>query len=224
MKDRRWIRFRRNKGALLGAAVVAVVVVAAVAADWIAPFDPESRAGRPRVPPGDVHWFGTDDVGFDVFSRVVHGARLSLITALSSVGIAFAVGVPLGLLAGWYRRVDGIVMRAVDVMLAFPSILLAVAIAGIFEARSLTNVIVAVGIVMVPIFIRQVRAATLQVKSLEYVAAARALGASDARIFFLMIRRPRRSTLFPYTTLFRSTRAGHHGRQIGHDHPRPGRL
>jgi len=185
VRSRRWLRFRRNRAALLGAALVGLAVLAAVSADWIAPFDPESRAGRPKIPPGAEHWLGTDDIGFDVFSRVVHGARLSLVTACSAVGMAIVAGVPLGLFAGWYGgAVDTAIMRVVDVMLAFPSILLAVAIAGIFQSRSLSNVVVAVGIVMIPIFIRQVRAATLQVKTHEYVTAARALGASDLRILF----------------------------------------
>jgi peptide/nickel transport system permease protein len=105
--------------------------------------------------------------------------------ALAAVGIALAVGVPLGLVAGWYGGwVDGLISRAVDVMLAFPSVLLAIAIAAALGGGSVGTVILAVGIVIAPPFVRQVRAAVLQVRSLDYVAAARALGASDARLLF----------------------------------------
>jgi peptide/nickel transport system permease protein len=177
--------FRRSKSALAGAVLVLLVVLAAAGASWIAPYDPDTRAGKPETPPGAAHWLGTDAVGFDVFSRVVHGARLSLLCALAAVGMALLVGVPLGLAAGWYGGwPDGIIMRIVDVMLAFPSILLAVAIAGIFQTQSVVNVIVAVGVVMIPVFIRQVRAATMQLQGAEFVVAARAVGASDARILF----------------------------------------
>jgi ABC-type dipeptide/oligopeptide/nickel transport system permease subunit len=175
--------FRRNRTALLGAVIVGVMVVTAVGAGWIATHDPETRTESFRTPPDANHWLGTDENGFDVFSRVVYGARASLVTAICAVAFALLFGVPLGLLAGWHGGwTDGVIMRLVDVMLAFPSILLAVAIAAALGEASLTTVILAVGIVRVPLFIRQVRAAVLQVKSQEYVTAAQALGAGHARI------------------------------------------
>jgi ABC-type dipeptide/oligopeptide/nickel transport system permease subunit len=155
----------------------------ALLAPVLAPFDPETRTESFESPPDAEHWLGTDENGFDVFSRVAYGARSALLVALAAVGFALAVGVPLGLLAGWYGGViDGAISRAVDVMLAFPSVLLAVAIAAALGGGSLGTIILAVGIVIAPPFVRQVRAAVLQVRSLDYVAAARALGASDARL------------------------------------------
>jgi len=183
--SRRRRAFLRNRTALLGLGLVALVALSALVAPWVAPFDPETRTESFEAPPDAAHWLGTDENGFDVFSRVLHGARSALLVALAAVGFALAVGVPLGLLAGWYGGVvDGVVSRTVDVMLAFPSVLLAVAIAAALGGGSLGTVILAVGIVMAPPFVRQVRAAVLQVKSLDYVSAARALGATDARLLF----------------------------------------
>jgi peptide/nickel transport system permease protein len=182
--SRRRRAFFRNRTAIAGLVLVGLVVLAALLAS-MSPFDPETRTDSFRSPPASQHWLGTDENGFDVFSRLVHGARSALLVALAAVGIALAVGVPLGLLAGWYGGwVDGVISRAVDVMLAFPSVLLAVAIAAALGGGSVGSVILAVGIVIAPPFIRQVRAAVLQVRPLDYVSAARALGASDARILF----------------------------------------
>jgi len=182
--SRRRRAFFRNRTAIAGLVLVGVVVLAALLAS-AAPFDPETRTDSFRTPPDAEHWLGTDENGFDVFSRLVHGARSALLVALAAVGIALAVGVPAGLVAGWYGGwVDGAISRAVDVMLAFPSVLLAVAIAAALGGGSTGTVILAVGIVIAPPFVRQVRAAVLQVRPLDYVAAAKALGASDARILF----------------------------------------
>lgn len=182
--SRRRRAFFRNRTALAGLCLVGLVGLAAVAAP-AAPYDPETRTDSFRSPPDADHWLGTDQNGFDVFSRVVYGARSALLVALTSVALALAVGVPLGLVAGWYGGwIDGTVSRAVDVMLAFPSVLLAVAIAAALGGGSVGTVILAVGIVIAPPFVRQVRAAVLQVRSLDYVAAARALGASDVRLLF----------------------------------------
>jgi len=187
--NRRWRAFRRNRTALVGAGLVALVVLAAATADLLATHDPETRVDGEgnifRQPPSATHWLGTDENGFDVWSRLVHGARASLLTALAAVGFALLVGVPLGLWAGWKGGwIDAAVMRVVDVMLAFPSILLAVAVATVLGSGSLRTIVFAVGIVLVPPFIRQVRAAVLQVRTREFVVAARAIGAGDARILF----------------------------------------
>jgi len=182
--SRSWRAFFRNRTAIAGLVLVGLVVVAAAAAS-AAPYDPETRTDAFRSPPDADHWLGTDENGFDVFSRVVHGARSALLVAFAAVGFALAFGVPLGLAAGWYGGwVDGCISRGVDVMLAFPSVLLAIAIAAALGGGSMGTVILAVGVVMVPPFIRQVRAAVLQVRPLDYVSAARALGASDVRLLF----------------------------------------
>ncbi|HEX5138287.1 MAG TPA: ABC transporter permease [Planctomycetota bacterium] len=182
--SRRRRAFFRNRTAIAGLVLVGLVVLAALLAP-AAPYDPETRTDSFRSPPDAAHWLGTDENGFDVFSRLVHGARSALLVALAAVGIALSVGVPAGLVAGWYGGwVDGAISRAVDVMLAFPSVLLAIAIAAALGGGSAGTVILAVGIVNAPPFVRQVRAAVLQVRPLDYVAAARALGAGDARILF----------------------------------------
>jgi len=182
--SRRRRAFFRNRTALAGLILLGIVVLAALLAP-AAPYDPQTRTDAFRSPPDAEHWLGTDENGFDVFSRVVYGARSALMVALAAVGIALAVGVPLGLVAGWYGGwVDGLISRGVDVALAFPSVLLAVAIAAALGGGSVETVILAVGIVIAPPFIRQVRAAVLQVRSLDYVSAARALGANAVRLLF----------------------------------------
>ncbi len=182
--NRPWRELRRNKTARFGVVVVGIVVLAALLAD-LAPYDPEQRHDVFRAEPSGEHWLGTDENGFDVFSRLVHGARASLGAALAAVTFALLIGVPLGLYSGWYTGlVDSTIMRAVDVMLAFPSVLLAIAIAAALGGGSIETVVLAVGAVMVPRFIRQVRAAVLQVKHHDYVMAAKALGATDRRILF----------------------------------------
>jgi len=186
--NRRWRVLRRNRMALFGALLVGMMIVAAIGADWIATHDPEQRQEVFRSPPSSEHWLGTDENGFDVFSRLVHGARASLVAAFAAVGGALFIGVPLGLVAGWRGGFwDGLIMRCVDVMLAFPSVLLAIAIAAALGEPSLTTVIIAVSAVMIAPFIRQVRAAVLQVKTQEYVTAAQALGMPSRRILLRTI-------------------------------------
>jgi peptide/nickel transport system permease protein len=134
-------------------------------------------AGRLRAP-GRTHWFGTDDVGRDVFSRVVYGARLSLLVGASVVGFSFGVGVTCGLIAGFYRRLDNVVMRVMDGLMAFPAIVLAIALMAALGA-SVVNVIVAIGVVYSPRVARVVRGSVLVIRETSYVEAARALGAAD---------------------------------------------
>ena len=129
------------------------------------------------------HWLGTDSSSYDVFSRLLYGARTSLLTGLAAVGLALLVGVPMGALAGYAGGwVDSLLMRTVDVMLAFPSVVLAVAIATLLAERNVTTVIVAVAIVNIPLVARQVRASVLQVREQDYVLAARSMGMSPVRI------------------------------------------
>jgi peptide/nickel transport system permease protein len=187
-RDRRVRAFLRNRSAIVGLVLIALVSFAALFAGPLSPFDPETRVSEAgsvlvRHAPSGTNFLGTDENGFDVFSRLLHGASTSLRTAIASIGLALVVAVPLGALAGWRGGwVESVIMRATDVALAFPSIFLAVSIAAIRGKRELATVIYAVAAVSVPPILRQVRAAVLQVKALDYVTAAQALGLRPSRI------------------------------------------
>jgi peptide/nickel transport system permease protein len=178
-------RFVRNKVAPIGLLIVAASVLVALLAPVLAPHD--IRAMSPRdalAPPGGRHLFGTDEFGRDVFSRVLWGARISLVVAFLSVLVAVALGTSVGLAAGFYGGWwDSLAMRAMDIIFAFPAILLAIAIMAVL-GTSLFNLVVAIGIVYTPQFARVARAAALTVRSLEFVDAARALGLGNARIIW----------------------------------------
>lgn len=189
---RRMRTFLRNRPAVAGAAVLLAFVLAAAFAGVLAPFDPESRVPGDdvlvRASPSATHLLGTDENGFDVFSRLVCGARTSLLTATASIVLALAVALPLGMYAGWRGGIfESAVMRVTDASLAFPSIFLAVSIAAVRDERSLATVIYAVAAVSVPPLVRQVRAAVLQVKSQDYVTAAIALGIPPWRILLTTV-------------------------------------
>ena len=176
----------RNRLALFGLVVLALLVVAALFGDALAPYDPSRRAGdlvADRLqPPSLAHPFGTDELGRDVFSRVLVGARVSLQVGFVAVGISLVAGVTLGLLAGFYRgRLDDLVMRSMDMLFAFPWILLAIAVIAVL-GRGITNAMIAIGVVFTPIFARITRASVLSVREEVYVRAARSLGASDLRL------------------------------------------
>jgi ABC-type dipeptide/oligopeptide/nickel transport system permease subunit len=178
-----WTRLVRDPWARVGLALVATLGVLALLAPWLAPGDPfRGDLSSSLRGPSEGFLLGSDAQGRDVFSRVLYGARLSLTVGLISQGIALALGVTLGLIAGYYGRwVDGVVMRAADVTLAFPSLLLLIAIAAAMKP-SLPAVFVVIGIVGWAGMARLVRGQVLVARGLEYVQAARALGASDARI------------------------------------------
>ena len=170
----------------IGAALVAIVIVAAVFAPWIAPFDPRrgDLANDYLTRPGGHFLFGADAQGRDVLSRVLHGARISLMVGVISQAVAVGLGVTLGLLAGYYRRsIDLVVMRLADVTLAFPSLLLLIAVAAAIRP-SLALTFVVIGVVGWAGVARLVRSQTLVLAHSEYVVAARALGARDHRIIF----------------------------------------
>jgi len=180
---RLWRPLRRHHLAVAGLALVGLLVLSAIFADLVAPYSPVLIAMPERLQgPSWRHPFGTDDFGRDVLSRIVHGSRISLEVGAIAVGIAVAVGVVLGVAAGYVGgRTDSLIMRTMDVLLAFPAILLAIAIMAILGPGTV-NVMIAIGIVYIPIFARVVRGSTLQVKANEFVEAARAMGASDGRI------------------------------------------
>ncbi|MGE0715759.1 MAG: ABC transporter permease [Alphaproteobacteria bacterium] len=180
---RAWRRLRRRPAAMVGLAVVVAFIVVAAAAPWIAPFDPlKTNFLLVRKPPSALNWMGTDEIGRDVLSRIVWGARASLAAGLVSVAIAVAVGVPLGLLSGYMRGwVDGLLMRITDGLLACPALILAIAMAA-FLGPSLTNAMIAIGITATPVFIRLTRGQVMAVTVEDYVEAARALGNPHLRI------------------------------------------
>jgi peptide/nickel transport system permease protein len=174
-----------NRLALAGLVVLAGLAVVAVAGQWLAPYDPNAIdvPGRLAAPSLD-HPFCTDNLGRDVLSRVLVGARVSLQVGLVAVGISLAGGLAIGLVAGFYAgAADAVLMRTMDVLFAFPAILLAIAVLAIL-GPGITNAMIAIGIVYTPIFARIVRAATMVATTQLYVLAARAAGAGDLRILF----------------------------------------
>jgi peptide/nickel transport system permease protein len=179
----RWLRLlRRQRSGLVGLALAAAVVAGAALAPWIAPHDPLAMSPRRLAPPSSDAWLGTDQFGRDLASRLLHGARISVTVAVAAVVSAAVVGGAAGLVAGYaVGRLDDVLMRAVDVLMAFPTLLLALAVVATFGA-SPGNLVAAIALAYVPVFARVVRAGVLSAKQADFVHAARALGASDARI------------------------------------------
>jgi peptide/nickel transport system permease protein len=181
--QRAWRRLRRRRAALLGLVVVLFFILLAVFAPWIAPQDPIAASWSAiRKAPGPEHWFGTDDIGRDVFSRVIWGTRASLLAGVISVSISLLIGVPLGMAAGFLGGVvDAVISRVTDAFLACPFLILAIALAA-FLGPSLTNAMIAIGVSAAPVFVRLARGQVLSVKVEDYVEAARAVGNSPLRI------------------------------------------
>lgn len=181
--SRRRRRFLRHRLGLTGAAVVAVMLVAAAGAPLWHTQDPVGmEMSQALEPPTSQHWFGTDQFGRDIWSRVVYGARLSIIVGLASMLLATATGVPLGAAAGFIGGgLDALLMRCMDAILAFPALLLAIGLVAAFGPGTGSG-IVAIGVVYVPVFARVTRGAVLLRRQEEYVEAARALGQTDAAI------------------------------------------
>jgi len=176
-----------RKVVLVGATMLTVVALAALLAPWITPYDPMALKILDRLQsPRATHWFGTDELGRDVFSRVVFGARYSLMIGALVVLVSMVCGVLLGLAAGFFRSLDGPIMRVVDAMMSFPDILLAIALVAVLGA-SMVNVVIALSLVYTPRVARVARASTLVVRELLYIEAARALGVSTWRILFIHI-------------------------------------
>jgi peptide/nickel transport system permease protein len=178
-----WRRLVRRPPALAGAVVVCWFAALAAGAPWIAPSDPtQTNWGQIRKPPSSVHPFGTDDLGRDNLSRVIWGSRISMRAGVLSILFAMAVGVPAGLIAGYYRgAVDQVLMRLTDAWLAFPFLILAIGLVTIL-GPSLTNATLAIGLGATPTFIRLTRGLVLATREEDYVHSARALGAGDARV------------------------------------------
>ena len=178
-------RFAQNRLAFAGFIVFAGIVMLAALAPWIAPASPvRTDFGAVLQAPSARHLMGTDELGRDVLSRAIFGARASLEAGLISVGLAIAAGVPLGIVAGFYRgRLDDVLMRLTDAMLSFPQLILALAVAAVL-GPGLAKAMIAIAVVLAPIFMRVMRAQVLTEREREYVDAARAMGAADRRIIW----------------------------------------
>ena len=195
-------RFWRNGNARTGFVLIAIFATIAIFAPKIAPegFDDENLAGRLQ-PPTAQHWFGTDELGRDVLSRVIYGTRISMTVGLVAVAGALGTGALLGITAGYVGgRVDGAIMRVMDIMLAFPAVILAIGIVAM-RGPGLNNTILAISIVDVPIYARVARASTLSIKEHEYVTAARAIGARSWRVLLRAILPNAASPLVVQSTL-----------------------
>jgi len=182
-----WQLFRRSRPGMTGALLVAVVAGAALAAPWITVRDPLALHPAVRLhPPGGDYRFGTDDLGRDLFSRVVYGSRLSLEVGTLVVLCSGALGILAGIAAGYFRVADAVIMRIVDALLAIPPVLLAIALMAVLGPR-VSNVVVALTIAYVPQLTRVVRSQVLVLREATFVEAARSAGASDRRIAFLHV-------------------------------------
>ena len=180
---RAWRRLLRRRAAMIGLAIVLGFIALALFAPWIAPYDPIATSWSAiRQAPSAAHWFGTDDIGRDVLSRVVWGTRASLLAGVVSVSISLLLGIPIGLAAGFLGgAVDSLISRITDAFLACPFLILAIAMAA-FLGPSLTNAMIAIGVSATPIFVRLTRAQVLNVKVEDYIEAARAVGNPPWRI------------------------------------------
>ena len=183
-------QFMRNHAALAGFFILLLLGLSAVLAPWISPYDPTAlKLSEKLLPPSFSHWMGTDYFGRDVMTRIAWGGRVSLSVAFLVVFYSLVVGVPIGLVSGFVGgRLDNVLMRIMDAFLTFPPLLLAVAIVGLL-GPDLENVVIALGIVQIPVFARIVRGSTLSAREEVYIVAARALGASTARVIFSGILR-----------------------------------
>jgi ABC-type dipeptide/oligopeptide/nickel transport system permease subunit len=201
-----WRRFRRNKLAVVGMVIIVLMVLAALLAPLITFFDPgKYNAAISREPPSLKHWFGTDQLGRDLYTRVVYGARVSLRVGMVSVLIALTVGLIAGAIAGFYGGIiDGILMRITDVFLAYPYLIAAIAIISVV-GRSETAVILVIGLLGWMPIARLFRSSILSIKQTEYIEAARALGAGDFRIITRHILPNAIQPVIVYATIFVGT-------------------
>jgi peptide/nickel transport system permease protein len=197
-----WYRFKKDRLAVAGSVIVLALFVLSFHAPLLAPYDPNTIDARHVLtPPGAAHWFGTDDLGRDVFSRVLFGARISLKVGFFSVGISVLIGMMVGALAGYYGAwVDSIIMRFVDTMLCFPTFFLIIALIALFEP-SIWIIMIVIGATSWMGVARLVRAEILSLKQREFILAARAAGASDMRIIFNHILPNSLAPVLVYATL-----------------------
>ncbi len=180
-----WRRLKKNKLAMVGLGILIILVLFAIFANVIADYDDvaiQQNTAIRRQGPSSSNWLGTDHLGRDIFARIIHGSRVSLLVGFVAVGFALIIGGLLGAIAGFYGgRIDNTIMRIMDVFLAIPSILLAIAIVAALGGN-LFNLMIAVGVSSIPRYARIVRASVITVKDEEFIEAARAIGATDSRI------------------------------------------
>jgi peptide/nickel transport system permease protein len=201
-----WRRFRRNRGAVIGLVIIGVYVGMAIFANVLAPYDPlDGQLVLKLQPPSAAHWLGTDELGRDLLSRLLYGARSSLEIQVAAVAFSLLVGVTWGLVSGYVGGpLDEASMRVADVLLAFPSILLAIGIVAIL-GNGFTSIVLAVGIISVPQFARLVRGVVLGIRETEYVEAARAIGESHHSIVSRYILPNTTAPIIVQTTLRMAT-------------------
>jgi len=192
----------RNRSAVAGMVLIALVLLVAAVGPSLAPYDPLKPVPLERLQgSSEKHWFGTDSLGRDIFSRVIYGARISILIGLISVSISLVPGTLLGLVAGYFGgRIDSLIMRLMDMLLAFPAILLAIFITAILEPN-LTNTMIAVGIVYIPHYARIVRSSVLALKEQLFVQAISHLGGSHSRILARHILPNTMPPIIVYATL-----------------------
>lgn len=182
-----WRRFRRNKGAMIGCAVVILMALVAIFSGVFLDYDAQvigQNIGERLQWPSARHWFGTDELGRDIFFRVLYGARFSLTVGVVAVAIGLSIGVVLGALAGYFGgATENVIMRCTDILQAIPGILMAIVIVAVI-GQSTFNLMLAIGITSVPQFVRITRASVLTIKNEQYVEAARSVGLSNAKIIF----------------------------------------
>jgi peptide/nickel transport system permease protein len=177
-----WGRLKRNKGAIVGACILMFFIAVSVLAPVLAPHPIDAMKLEDRfIPPSAEHWLGTDEFGRDILSRMMHGGRVSLMMGLVAVSIAGIIGVLLGVISGYYRKIDIYIMQFMDILMAFPSLLLAIAIIAVLGV-GLTNAMIAVAISVIPSYVRVVRGAVLSIREKEYIEAVKALGVRDVKI------------------------------------------
>lgn len=191
----------RDTGGAISLVFVALILLAAAFAPFLAPRDPfETDLMEIMSPPSATYWFGTDGQGRDMLSRMLYGLRVTLGMGLASLVIGGTIGAVIGFVAAFYRRVDGLLMRFMDILLSFPAILFGLALAAIF-GPGLTSVIIALSIATVPLMARIVRGSALVVMGLDYIEAARAIGMSDSRLIFRHLAPNCLSAIFVFSTL-----------------------
>lgn len=177
------VRLRRNKLALLGLAVLVFLTFVAIFAEQIAPFDYATQnLAESFEPPNEIHWFGTDEFGRDILSRIIYGGRISLQVGIVAVALALFIGGALGAAAGYYGgKIDEVIMRFMDVLISMPRILLSIAIAAVLGPGML-NLMIAIAVASMPSFARIIKGAVLTIVGHEYIEAARCMGATDTWI------------------------------------------